>query len=76
MGQKQRICLARALIKKPQVIIFDEMTANLDRENELVIVENLKKLKKEVTLIIATHSDFFNNMADKTINLTIQNKSK
>lgn len=52
-GQKQRIAIARALALKPEVIIFDESTSNLDPITEKKICNNLKKL--HITQIIITH---------------------
>ena len=54
-GQLQRLCIARALIKKPQILIFDEATSALDSESELMIKKSLNLLKSKLTLIIVTH---------------------
>ncbi len=64
-GQKQRICIARAIIKKPSIIIFDEATNYLDDANEIHILENLKKLKTEKTIIFATHKKSILKYFDK-----------
>ena len=55
-GQKQRICLARALIKKPKILLLDEATSHLDYKTEKNVMQNLKKLKN-VTKIFATHNE-------------------
>lgn len=52
-GQKQRVAIARALSTKPQVLILDEATSNLDSRTEKKIFDNLRKLS--ITLIIITH---------------------
>lgn len=52
-GQKQRIAIARAIAAKPEIIIFDEATSNLDTQTEKDIYDNLKK--SEMTQIIITH---------------------
>jgi len=67
MGQKQRICLARALVRNPLVLILDEITANLDKETEIAIVNSLKALKGEINIIVTTHSDVFDKICDKSI---------
>lgn len=52
-GQKQRIAIARALIKKPEVVIFDEASSNLDPITEKNIYDNIKTM--QLTQIIITH---------------------
>jgi ATP-binding cassette subfamily B protein len=54
-GQKQRILIARAIYKNPDILIFDEATSALDANNERTIVENLNELYKEKTVIIIAH---------------------
>ena len=54
-GQKQRIVIARALIKDAPIILFDEATSSLDAENEVDIIQTLRKVKGKRTIIIVTH---------------------
>lgn len=54
-GQKQRICLARAILNKPSLLILDEATSNLDEKNEMLIAEALRNIKKSCTTIIVSH---------------------
>lgn len=54
-GQQQRICLARALAAKPEVLVLDEPTSALDPRSETLIQESLIALKREVTLFIIAH---------------------
>lgn len=52
-GQKQRLCIARALLKKPKVIIFDDSTSACDMETERKITSAIRSLKDTTNLIIA-----------------------
>ena len=54
-GQIQRIGIARALYIKPQILIFDESTNALDNKTEKKIFKNLKKIKKNFSIIIVAH---------------------
>ena len=57
-GQQQRIAIARSMIHKPQIIMADEPTGNLDPTLSLEILEFLKKINREnrITIIMVTHS--------------------
>ncbi len=68
-GQKQRIALARALLRKPSALVLDEATANLDSETEERIIRTLKKLKGRVTIIAVTHRDAMMRIADQVVAL-------
>ena len=62
-GEKQRSIIARALVNEPKIILCDEPTANLDRENSLNFIEIVKKLKEmNKIVIIATHDPLFNEL--------------
>lgn len=54
-GQRQRLALARAIAKKPSVLILDEATSNLDSESEYLIQNSINKLSKEMTIITIAH---------------------
>lgn len=54
-GQKQRLSLARALLHNSEVYIFDEATSNIDVESEEIILEVLKELTKQKTVIMISH---------------------
>lgn len=54
-GQAQRICIARALYFDRKILILDEPTSSLDKENEEEILDYLKKLKSELSIIIVSH---------------------
>lgn len=74
-GQKQRICIARALIKNPNIIIFDDSLSALDTETEQNILENIDRKIKNSTSIIITHRESSAKRADKIINLSEINDS-
>ena len=68
-GQKQRLSLARALLRDPNVLVLDEATANLDAETEESLVDTLSKLKGSVTIIAVTHRKALLKIADQTLEL-------
>ena len=51
-GQKQRLCIARALLKKPKIMILDDSTSAVDTATDAKIREGLKKLNREMTVIV------------------------
>ncbi len=55
LGQKQLIAFIRAVLRKPEIIILDEATANIDTVTEQLLEEILKKLPKETTLVVIAH---------------------
>jgi ATP-binding cassette subfamily B protein len=54
-GQKQRIAIARALIKNPKILILDEAMASMDSASEEKIISNIKSTQKDLTLITVSH---------------------
>jgi putative ABC transport system ATP-binding protein len=58
-GESQRVAVARAIVKQPELVLADEPTANLDAENSYNILERMAKLNKELktTFIFATHDE-------------------
>jgi ABC-type bacteriocin/lantibiotic exporter with double-glycine peptidase domain len=64
-GQKQRLILARALYKKPKILILDEPTSNLDKDSEVVINSIIERLKKEILVIVVTHKQGVLGISDK-----------
>ena len=56
-GQRQRIGLARALYRRPSVLILDEATSALDNEMERLVVDAIDNLKGEITMIIVAHRE-------------------
>ncbi len=69
-GQKQRISIARAIISKPQILIFDDCLSAVDVETEELILNNLKTVMKNKTSIIISHRDSALRYADKVIELS------
>ena len=67
-GEQQRVCIARALINHPEIILADEPTGNLDEANEGVVVDTFKALHDEgTTLIVVTHDPEVAEVAQRTV---------
>ena len=56
-GEKQRLCIARMLTTKPEVLMLDEPCSSLDMKNVLIVDELLKSLSQRYTIIIITHNE-------------------
>jgi lipoprotein-releasing system ATP-binding protein len=70
-GEKQRVAVMRAIINNPSIIIADEPTGNLDKENALKMMSLFQKLNTErkLTIIIATHDEDVFNIGHKKYQL-------
>ena len=70
-GEKQRVAVMRAVINNPSIIIADEPTGNLDKENALKMMSLFQKLntEKKLTIIIATHDEDVFNIGQKKYQL-------
>lgn len=67
-GEQQRVCIARALINEPAIILADEPTANLDEANEAKVFEIFRRLHAEgKTIVIATHDPALGGLAQRKI---------
>lgn len=76
-GEQQRVCVARALINYPEIILADEPTGNLDEANEKIVVDLFHKLHSEgTTLIVVTHDPEVAEVAQRMIVLRSGKLSK
>lgn len=67
-GEQQRVCVARALINHPELILADEPTGNLDEANENIVLDLFRQLHDEgTTLIVVTHDPEVAEAAQRTI---------
>jgi ABC-type bacteriocin/lantibiotic exporter with double-glycine peptidase domain len=71
-GQKQRLAIARALLRRPGILIMDEATANLDPGTEREIIETLQNIRKNILIIVVSHKDSFDPVSSTVINLRPQ----
>jgi putative ABC transport system ATP-binding protein len=69
-GEQQRVCIARALINDPKIVLADEPTGNLDAQNEEIVLNLLRELHRQGrTLIMVTHDPVVARLADRRIDL-------
>ena len=70
-GEKQRVCIARALVGRPQVIFADEPTGNLDSTTGAAVENMLFDLNREkgITLVIVTHDDDLARRCDRIVEM-------
>src|SRR5690348_3257572 len=69
-GEQQRVCIARALINDPKIVLADEPTGNLDAQNEEVVMRLLRELHAQGrTIVMVTHDPVVARMADRRIEL-------
>ncbi len=68
-GEKQRLALARALVRSPLLLVLDEVTSALDPSNEEKIIEVLGGLKESVTILAVSHQSALKNVADRVYNI-------
>jgi putative ABC transport system ATP-binding protein len=69
-GEQQRVCIARALINDPRIILADEPTGNLDSQNEQIVLRLLRDLHRQGrTVVMVTHDPAVARLADRIIEL-------
>jgi len=69
-GEQQRVCIARALINEPRVLLADEPTGNLDEKNEEAVMELFQELHGQgMTLVVVTHDASVGEAGDRIVNL-------
>ena len=54
-GEKQRIAIARALVRRPEILVLDEATSNLDNESESIVQDSINHVSKNITTFIIAH---------------------
>lgn len=69
-GQAQRICIARALLRKCPIMLFDESTSALDEQTEKCVVERITEYSDGATLIFVTHRPAVLKHCDQVLHLT------
>ena len=70
-GEQQRVAIARAIVNKPRIVIADEPTGNLDKDNSLIIFDYLMKyiVSEKLTVVMATHNNELASRCNKEIKL-------
>ena len=74
-GQKQRIAIARALLKKPKILIFDEATSSLDAPTAEHFATTINQLKGKVTMLFIAHAIPKNLQIDEIVRIGTRNLS-
>lgn len=70
-GQKQRLCLARAILRDSKIIVLDEATANLDHDTETKIISNISDDLNNKLTIIVSHKPSYDQISTKSLELPV-----
>ena len=69
-GEQQRVCIARALINEPEILLADEPTGNLDQKNGEIVLNLIRELHKDGhTIVLITHNPDIGKLGDRIIKL-------
>jgi putative ABC transport system ATP-binding protein len=69
-GEQQRVCIARALINDPKILLADEPTGNLDQKNGDIVLRLIQELREEGhTIILVTHNEDIGRLGDRLVRL-------
>lgn len=68
-GERQRLAIARALLRRPRLLILDEATSALDGGSEALVLETLDRLRGRLTILAVTHRDATRRAADQVLEL-------
>ncbi|MCH8175679.1 MAG: ABC transporter ATP-binding protein [Proteobacteria bacterium] len=70
-GQQQRVAIARAMVSRPQIILADEPTANLDSKNGIALLDLMKELNQQskMTFVFSTHDEKIMSRASRLIHM-------
>ncbi|HWR45441.1 ABC transporter ATP-binding protein [Sporomusa sp.] len=69
-GEQQRVCIARALVNRPKLILADEPTGNLDQKNSKIVLDIFGELHAEGhTIVMVTHAEEIGKMGDRLLRL-------
>lgn len=69
-GQIQRVCLARAILANPSILILDEATSAIDAETEMIIMQNIRRAYPKLTLLVVSHRQSLIEYADRVMSIS------